>query len=517
MRDSIPGSGTASDDIPAGTAEPGDSATGVDGDGAAVDVASTPFADAGNGSAGTDAAVRDASRGAAVPEAQSEPEAPPARDSPPAPGETAAQGAPPAAHWKRTVAVFLASQAFSLFGSSLVQYAIMWHITLETRSGTMMTAMIILGFLPSFFLSPFAGVFADRHDRKKIIMISDASIALATLVLALVYASGGKAIGFLLLVSAMRSVGQAFHGPAVGAILPQMVPADALMRVNALNGTIQSALSFASPVVAGILLSIAPFQVVLFTDVATAVVAVALLAVFLHVPPHSRALGARTTGYFEDLKLGFAYVRGHRYLVGLFAYMALLFFLIAPSAFLTPLQTARTYGGEVWRLTALEIAFSAGMTGGGIVLTILRGFRNRMSTVVSATFAMAICAAALGLAPPFQVYLGIMVVFGVAIPYFNAPLATLLQEHVEPDYLGRVYSIFTMISSSMMPIGMLAFGPLGDRIRIEILLLATGAALMVLGSGVRSNRNLMEMGNPTGPAEPATRVPEGAGADSPKG
>ncbi len=415
--------------------------------------------------------------------------------------------------WKRNVAVFLTSQALSLFGSSLVQYALMWHITLTTKSGTMMALMIILGFLPTFFLSPFAGVFADRHDRKRIIMLADAGIALATLVLALVYAGGTEAVGLLLVVSALRSVGQAFHMPAVGALLPQMVPPESLMRVNAVNGSVQSGLSFAAPMVAGALLSLAPFQVILFVDVVTASLAVGLLALFLQVPPHAKAALPQTTGYFEDLKLGFRYVRNHRYLIGFFVYMGLLLFLIAPSAFLTPLQTARTYGPEVWRLTALEIAFSAGMMAGGALLAAVSGFRNRMTTVVASTLVMGFCSATLGLAPPFWVYLGIMVLFGLAIPYFNTPLTTLLQEHVEGDFLGRVYSINSMISSSMMPIGMLAFGPLGDAIRIEILLIGTGAAMGVLGIGVRLSRTLMEMGEPLPSSKVAAETtPDHAGA-----
>lgn len=173
------------------------------------------------------------------------------------------------------------------------------------------------------------------------------------------------------------------------------------MRINAVNGSVQSALSFAAPMVAGALLSLASFQVILYVDAATASLAVGLLALFLRVSPHAKATHPQATGYFEDLKLGFRYVRDHRYLVGLFVYMALLFFLIAPAAFLTPLQTARTYGLTVWRLTALEIAFSAGMTVGGAVLAGINGFRNRMSTVVVSTLVMAFCTTALGLAPPF--------------------------------------------------------------------------------------------------------------------
>lgn len=428
--------------------------------------------------------------------------------------ETAAAAAPrrtPAgqrAHWRRDLAVFLASQGVSLFGSSLVQYAIMWHLTLTTKSGAMMSLMIILGFLPSFFLSPFAGVFADRHDRKRIMIIADGSIAAVTLALAIVFAAGFKPIGLLLLISAIRSAGQAFHAPAVGALLPSMVPPESLQRVNAINGSMMSALSFASPLVAGLLLGLAPFHAVLFIDVGTAAIAISLLVLFLKIPPHEKAAAPQTTGYFEDLRLGFKYVREHRYLIGFFAYLALLFFLIAPSAFLTPLQTARTYGPEVWRLTAIELAFSSGMMAGGALLAAFSGFKNRMATASVATMAMAVCAVALGLAPPFWLYLGVMALFGIAIPYFNAPLTTMLQEHVEPDYLGRVFSINSMISSSMMPIGALVFGPLADAVKLEYIILGTGAALAALGVGAGLNKRLMEMGRPK-PVEGAEPLPVG--------
>ena len=71
-------------------------------------------------------------------------------------------------HWKRDLALFMSSQTFSLLGSSLVQYAMLWHLTLTTKSGAMMTLYIICGFVPTFLLSPFAGVWADRYDRKQI-------------------------------------------------------------------------------------------------------------------------------------------------------------------------------------------------------------------------------------------------------------------------------------------------------------------------------------------------------------
>src|SRR6185437_16579139 len=97
-------------------------------------------------------------------------------------------------NWKRNIIIFLSSQTISLFGSSLVQYAIMWHITLTTKSGLMMTLYIICGFIPTFILSPVAGVWADRYNRKMLIILADGLIAFATLILAILFLMGFDAI-----------------------------------------------------------------------------------------------------------------------------------------------------------------------------------------------------------------------------------------------------------------------------------------------------------------------------------
>ena len=100
----------------------------------------------------------------------------------------------------------------------------MWYITLQTQSGLMMTISIICGFLPTFFLAPFAGVWADRYDRKKLIMLSDSMIALSTLGVAMLFLSGHDAMWLLFVVSAIRAVGAAVQMPSVGAFVPQIVP-----------------------------------------------------------------------------------------------------------------------------------------------------------------------------------------------------------------------------------------------------------------------------------------------------
>jgi MFS transporter, DHA3 family, macrolide efflux protein len=403
---------------------------------------------------------------------------------------------PDPAPWKRQTALFLTSQTLSLFGSSLVQYALFWHVTLATRSGWMMAIYILCGFVPTFLMAPFAGVWADRMDRKKLIILSDGMIALATLALALVFMAGEKALWLVMLTAAVRAVGQAVQGPAVGALLPQFVPQNQLTRVNGISGFLQSATTFASPILAGLLMTVWPLERVFFLDVGTAALAIAILAFLLEVPPHEKAGKPQTVSYFSDLGLGFRYIREHRFLVPFFAFVGILLFMFAPAAFLTPLQVARTFGDEVWRLTAIEVVFSAGMMAGGAIVAARGGFRNRVYTMVFSALIMGVCTVLLGLMPNFWVYLVPMAVFGVAMPFYSTGATVLLQEHVEPDYLGRVFSIFTMLMTSMMPLGMLVFGPLAEVVAIEWLLVGTGVAMVAQLVWVLLDRTLIEAGIP---------------------
>ena len=397
-------------------------------------------------------------------------------------------------HWKRVLALFLGSQTLSLFGSMLVQYAIMWHITLTAKSGTIQTLYIICGILPTFFISPLAGVWADRYDRKKLIMLSDSIIALTTLVLALVFMSGVRSLALLLAASALRALGQGIQAPAVGAFLPQIVPKEQLTRANAASATIQSIIMLTSPMASGALMTFAPIEAIFFIDVVTAALAVSIFALFLKVPPHERATRKIEVSYYHDLREGFAYIGTHAYVKRFFVFCALFFFFAAPVAFLTPLQVTRSFGDDVWRLTAIEIAFSLGMMGGGILIGTWGGFRNRVHTMALSSFLTGLMTLALGVMPVFWIYLALMGLIGISMPLFNTPATVLLQEKVEPAYLGRVFGVMGMISSVMMPMGMLIFGPIADMVRIEWLLVGSGAAIAALGFFLTGNRTLVAEG-----------------------
>jgi len=399
-------------------------------------------------------------------------------------------------NWKKNIILYLTSQTISLFGSSLVQYSIMWYITLETKSGLMMTISILCSFLPTLLLSPFAGVWADRFNRKLLIMLSDSLIAFSTLIMAILFILGYKALWLLFMISAIRALGTAVQTPASASFVPQMVPVEQLTRINGINSSLLSTSMLISPMISGALMTLVPIESIFFIDVVTAIIGVSILGIFVKVPLHQRAMEKQELSHLADMKQGFEYIRSHSYLKSFFLYIGIMMFLAATPAFLTPLQVTRSFGSEVWRLTAIEISFSLGMLIGGILITYWRGFKNRIHTIILANSFMGIFTMALGLTPNFWIYLVFMAIIGVSLPVFNTPATVLIQEKVEENYLGRVFSVLTMINSSMMPLGMVLFGPLSDFIPIEILLVVTGFFTIIECFFMLRHKGLIAAGNP---------------------
>lgn len=382
----------------------------------------------------------------------------------------------PRPHWKRDVVVFLTGQTVSLFGSMLVQYAVMWHLTLTTKSGVVLALAALFGFLPQAIVSIFGGVWADRLNRKMLIIVADLTIAASTLTLALLMISGVDALWLIFATLAIRSTGAGIQSPAVSALIPQITPTEHLMRVNSVLGSVQSAMALLAPAVAGILYANFSIVSIFFVDVVTAVVGVSLLAT-IAVPTIVRT---EKTGYFEDLVEGVRYIAHHAFVRWLLVLFGVVFLLVVAPSYLTPLMVARTFGDEVWKLTVLELAFSVGMVLGGVIIAVWGGTKNRVIMIVASSALFGVLAIAMGLSTNLYVFFGFMAILGLAVPFFSTPSMTLLQETVEPERQGRVFGFVGIVMAVAMPLGMVVFGPLADAISVELILIGTGVIMFVV-------------------------------------
>lgn len=382
------------------------------------------------------------------------------------------------APWRGKLVRFLTAQTISLFGSSLVQYAIVWYVTLSTSSGKMLTISTLCGFLPQIVISLFAGVWIDRYDRKKLIMLSDCAIALSTLALAVTFLSGYKNIWLVFAVLVIRSAGTGIQTPAVNAILPQLVPKEHLMRVSGISSTLSSLTMLLSPAVSGALLSVAPLEAALLIDVFTAVIGVGITAT-IRIPDYVRKVCAVRSS-LSEIHNGFAYLKQDRFVRRLLVFQITVLFLISPSAFLTPLMVSRTFGPELWRLTASEMCYSFGMVLGGVVIASWGGFKKRMNTTMLAGGIYGALMVGLGTTPVFLLYLVLNAMIGITAPCYNAPITVSIQERVDPAMHGRVFSLMQISTSCALPMGMVFFGPLADAMPVQWLLIAAGCAVLAV-------------------------------------
>lgn len=396
-------------------------------------------------------------------------------------GEELAEGERP--HWLRHTTLFLSGQTISLFGSSLVQYAIVWYLTLQTQSGLVLMLATVFGFVPQAIVSVFGGVWADRYNRKLLVIGADGTIAVTTLILAVLLWQGVDGLWPVYLTLAIRSAGAGIQTPAVNALLPQIVPTAKLIRVNGINMSLQSALTIVAPAAAAALFAAFGLQAVLFVDVVTAVIGITLVAV---IPVVTLVSAADRGGYLDNLRDGLRYVWGHAVIRRTLVFFAVVFFLCAPPGYLTPLMVVRTFGDEVWRLTANELAFGIGMLAGGAAIAAWGGLRDRMRMLIITGFvfgalsvAAGLCGDILGMSGTFWAFLGVMVLFGLGVAAYMTTATTLFQEQVEPEMQGRVFGVEGIVIALAMPVGMLVFGPLADAISVEWVLVISGA-LMVL-------------------------------------
>lgn len=382
--------------------------------------------------------------------------------------------------WSRRAIAFLLSQCITLFGSTLVQMSIIWYVTLETSSGAWVFAMTVCAYLPQFLISFVGGVWADRYSRKKLIIIADSVIALATLALMLAMPyipEGGALLWAIMGVSVIRSLGAGIQTPAVNAVLPQLVPEEKLMRFNGINATMQSVVQFAAPAAAGAILTISTLREALLIDIGTALVGVGLLSCLVI---HGKETKSEPSSVLADIKTGLSYTFSHRFLGKLLLLYGLFIFLAVPAGFLATLLVRRVYGENYYYLTVVELTGFAGMAAGGLLMGTWGGFKKRTKTLCFGLAAFGTLAIGMGAAKSFILYLALMLLYGVALTMVQTASTTLVQERAAPEMQGRVFGLMGTMYSGFLPIGMAIFGPMADAVPLQLIMICSGTAQIAL-------------------------------------
>jgi len=376
-------------------------------------------------------------------------------------------------------------QAFSLFGSALVQFALVWWLTQETGSAIVLTTATLVGLLPQVVLGPFAGALVDRWNRRIIMILADASIAAFTLLLIWLFATGKVQVWHVYLIMAVRSLGGAFHFPAMGASTPLMVPEKHLTRVNGLNQTLQGLMNLVAPPVGALLISVLPTGRVLMIDIATALLAILPLFFFSIPQPEHAPLetGLAKPSLLADVREGLQYVGKWPGLVAIIGMAFFLNFLLTPTSSLMPLLITRHFGKGALEFGLMDSAWGFGVIAGGLILSTWGGFKKKVATSMMGVIGIGIGIGVVGLAPSnaFWLALSAMALAGVMNPITNGPLFALLQSIVRPNMQGRVMSLVGSGAMAMTPLGLLIAGPVSEAVGIRAWYWIAGIITLLMG------------------------------------
>jgi DHA3 family macrolide efflux protein-like MFS transporter len=359
----------------------------------------------------------------------------------------------------RRYLVFWSGQIASTLGSSIVQFVIIWWITLQTRSGLYLSLAALVGLVPTILLSPFVGVLVDRWNRKLLIAMADFSQALATVVLIFLFWAGLASIGNVLLLLAIRGVCQAFHTPTTLAVTPSMVPAEKLSRINGLNFFFSGTVNLIGPVLAALLLEIWSINQILWIDVVTFVLAIVpLLAI--KIPSVTKTPTQDGLSFKKEFMEGLTHIKHHSGMLPLFLLAALLNLLIIPLTTLLPYFIKFDHIGGASDLALVEAMVEGGMLAGGLTMAAVGSVKRKAPAIAISFYIIFTGYLLIALSPTgafwFMGTVGLMAAF--FMPVLNVLAATIIQTVIPLDMQGRVNSVNLTLVTAATPIGIIASG-----------------------------------------------------------
>jgi DHA3 family macrolide efflux protein-like MFS transporter len=403
--------------------------------------------------------------------------------------------------WKATFFTIWSGQALSILGSQLVQFALIWYLTVQMGSATVLATASLVGMLPNVILGPFIGTLVDRWNRRRIMLIADSIVALATIVLAVLFALNVVKVWHIFAILFTRSLASTFHGNAMSASTSLMVPIEQLTRIQGLNQLLNGGLNVVAAPLGALLLGMLPMQGILAIDVFTALFAILPLA-FIHVPqPERYAVDAEKTTVWTDFKAGLRYMFNWPGLLIIGLMTVGINFTIIPAFSLLPLMVKDYFGGSAIHLSWVESAMGAGMIIGGALLSLWGGFSRKILTSLFGLTGMGAGTLILALAPSSAIFLAVggALLVGLMTPMTMGPFFAIIQSTVEPDKQARIFSLLSSVGTGIAPLGLMIAGPVADRVGIQAWFLLGGILcifIAVTGLFIPAVMNMEKKGDP---------------------
>jgi len=394
-------------------------------------------------------------------------------------------------------------QVFSLLGSEIVQFALIWYLTVRAtstgNSATVLTLATAFQMLPTVLAGPFVGALIDRWNRRLTMIGADGLVAVSTIVLALLFAFDKVEIWHIYAIMLIRAAGQTFHRPAMQATTPLMVPDKHLTRIGGLNQILNGGLTIISAPIGTALYGLLPMHNILMVDIVTAGIAISPL-LFIKVPQPERTPESSANTVLQDMVAGFRYVWSWTGLMIILVMAALINFLLNPAFALLPLLVSQHLGKSAIEFGWMNSAFGIGVIAGGLTLSIWGGFKKKILTSMSGLMLMGVGVLALGLIPSngFILALAAMAFTGIMMPFTNGGIGALVQSAAAPEMQGRIFAVVGSFAMGLSLISTVLSGPIADALGVQSWFVAGGVVCMLMavaGLVIPAVRNIEEDAN----------------------
>ncbi|MDR1584773.1 MAG: MFS transporter [Prevotellaceae bacterium] len=385
-------------------------------------------------------------------------------------------------NWKKTFAIIWTGQFFSILSSSIVGFACILWLSLETGSAEVLAIAAISSLLPQTVLGFFSGVFVDRWNRKKVMIISDMFIAFCSLLLAGLFYMGEIKPGYIYALLALRSVGSSFHVPAMQASVPLLAPSSELVRISGINQIIYSVSNIAGPALGALFITVFDMTYVLLFDVLGASIACTSL-LFVVIPNPEKTEHKQAPNLFREIREGLQEIIKSRGLTWLFVFSIISMFFLMPISVMFPLMTLQHFAGNTFQVSLVEIVWGMGMMLGGFILGIKQIKYNKVAVINCMYVILGLSFLLSGVLPPsgFVFFVILTVLGGISGSVFHAMFTAVIQLNVAPQALGRVFSMFGSLSMIPSLIGLSAIGIIADVIGIPKSFIISGAVIITAG------------------------------------
>jgi len=386
-------------------------------------------------------------------------------------------------------------QIVSVLASAMSQFGLTIWMYEQTQSALAMGLMQVFFITPFLLISPLAGVWVDRYDRKLMMMVSDMAAGVATAIILIFMALGWLQFWHLYFASAIYGLGMAFQWPAYSAAITTMIPKERLSRANGMMSLMEAGPGVFAPILAGALLPIVKLTGLLFFDVATFLLAIgALMLVHIPSPRRTEEGQAAQGGIWKEAAYGFTYIFKRPSLLGLqLTFFAGNLFSGIAFAVFAPMILARTDSNSLL-FGSVQTAGAIGAVVGGVIMSVWSGFKKRTHGVLGGWIWSGLGLAIVGLTGGLPIWIVGTILAALAGPLVNSSNQAIWQSKVAPDLQGRVFSARRLIAWFTNPISPIIAGALADYLLEPAARAGTGlpgALSWMVGSGPGAGMGLL--------------------------